>query len=96
MIRRYGTHVSELSPESIKCIGYKNGAYYVSEYLWQDFAFVLRETPHELTWIGAPGWFALDECKRLYEQLAARYDLTNFHNGEWICTAENSFSVSKA
>lgn len=86
--RRYGTHIASLCPEAVRCIGYHNGAFYVSEYLWRSFADVLRDAPHELTWIGSPGWFGTEAHKCMYEWLATRYDLTGFSEGEWMLVEE--------
>lgn len=86
--RRYGTHISKICPENIKCVGYMNGSFYVSEYEWKDFSGVMRDASWELTWIGNVGWFAHKEHQCVYEWLAARYDLTGFCNGEWILLDE--------
>lgn len=74
--RRYGTNVDSLNPADIKVIGSRDGRFYVSEHEWHDFAAVLRDMPHELTWIGSPGWFARDRCRGIYNWLNERYDLS--------------------
>lgn len=86
--RRYGTHISNLRPEDIKCIGYWRGSFYVSEYLWNDFGEVLQNATWELTWLAAPGWFYSNENKCLYQWLASRYDLFVFHEGEWMLLSD--------
>lgn len=92
--RRYGTHISNLNPEDIQCVGYWAGSFYVSEFQWVDFANVMRDAPWQLTWIGAPGWFAYDSCKQVYEWLAERYPMTGFSYGEWMFLPDWVESVS--
>ena len=75
---------SELKIDDIQCIGYHNGSFFISQYLWNDFAHVMRTNSVKLFWLAAPPWFYDDEHKRMYNLLNERYQLSSFHDGEWM------------
>lgn len=77
------TAAADLDPSKIRAVGYIDGAFFVTERDWRSFGDVLRDDNDLLTWIGSPGWFAYEECRRIYDYLAARIDMVYWYPGEW-------------
>ena len=83
--KHFGTSPLMLKPEDILYVGYIDGSFYVSEFEWRDFGFVLHTAKYQLTWLGSPPWFMYEQIKQVYNWLAERYPMSGgWYPGSFI------------